>query len=151
MNIRNFIDIIKGNEKYDMEIVFVLPNGEKIPSHYHLTEVGLSTKKFIDCGGVQREKVCYVLQFWTANDLDHRLKGNKLVKILEKAVENFGNEDKMIEIEYGECGISIFGIKEVILLITNEQHEITVNLFNIKTDCLAKDKCGVSSCLTSCC
>lgn len=30
--------------------VFVLKDGEQIPAHYHLTEIGMVHKKFIDCG-----------------------------------------------------------------------------------------------------
>ena len=37
---------------------FALPSGEYVPEHFHVTEVGLVTKHFIDCGGVERtEKV----------------------------------------------------------------------------------------------
>ena len=30
---------------------FILPDGDQIPAHYHITEVGHVTKRFIDCGG----------------------------------------------------------------------------------------------------
>ena len=33
-------------------LTFKLPNGTKIPSHFHVTEVGLITREFIDCGGL---------------------------------------------------------------------------------------------------
>jgi hypothetical protein len=33
------------------ELTFTLPNGTKVPSHFHVTEVGVITKHFIDCGG----------------------------------------------------------------------------------------------------
>ena len=33
---------------------FKLPSGEYVPEHFHVTEVGLVTKHFIDCGGVER-------------------------------------------------------------------------------------------------
>jgi hypothetical protein len=31
---------------------FELPNGTFVPEYFHVTEVGLITKNFIDCGGV---------------------------------------------------------------------------------------------------
>ncbi|MGA8855051.1 MAG: DUF6428 family protein, partial [Christiangramia sp.] len=33
------------------EIAFQLPNGQLVPEHFHVTEVGKITKHFIDCGG----------------------------------------------------------------------------------------------------
>jgi len=30
---------------------FRLENGHQVPVHFHVTEVGMITKKFIDCGG----------------------------------------------------------------------------------------------------
>ena len=33
---------------------FTLPDGTSVPEHFHVTEVGLITKNFIDCGGTVR-------------------------------------------------------------------------------------------------
>jgi hypothetical protein len=38
------------------EIAFQLPNGELVPNHFHVTEVGKITKHFIDCGGTERKE-----------------------------------------------------------------------------------------------
>lgn len=32
------------------ELNFKLPDGSSIPAHFHLTEIGLITKHFVDCG-----------------------------------------------------------------------------------------------------
>ena len=45
---------IKNQLKKLTTIAFQLPNGELVPSHFHVTEVGKITKHFIDCGGVVR-------------------------------------------------------------------------------------------------
>ena len=37
-------------------ISFELPNGELVPNHFHVTEVGQITKDFIDCGGGSKAK-----------------------------------------------------------------------------------------------
>ena len=37
-------------------VKFLLPNGDLIPDHFHVTEVGIVTKNFIDCGGVIRNE-----------------------------------------------------------------------------------------------
>ena len=33
------------------EWIFLLSDGSLIPSHFHVTEVGIITKTFLDCGG----------------------------------------------------------------------------------------------------
>ena len=53
---------------------FNLPNGTTVPEHFHVTEVGLITKKFIDCGGTVRNESVVNFQLWDANDFEHRLK-----------------------------------------------------------------------------
>ncbi|MFN3590302.1 MAG: DUF6428 family protein, partial [Spirosomataceae bacterium] len=35
-------------------VEFQLPSGTFVPEHFHVTEVGLVTKHFIDCGGTER-------------------------------------------------------------------------------------------------
>ena len=41
----------------DLQAVsFILPNGQFVPSHFHVTEVGVISKNFIDCGGTLREE-----------------------------------------------------------------------------------------------
>ena len=62
-------------------IAFKLPNGDLVPSHFHVTEVGKITKHFIDCGGVIRKEEKVNFQLWEANDYDHRLHPEKLEHI----------------------------------------------------------------------
>lgn len=39
-------------------VTFELENGGFVPEHFHVTEVGIVSKNFIDCGGtVRNEKV----------------------------------------------------------------------------------------------
>lgn len=53
---------------------FKLSTGDYVPQHFHVTEVGLVTKHFIDCGGVERIEKVVNFQLWDANDFEHRLK-----------------------------------------------------------------------------
>ena len=52
---------------------FQLENGTPVPEHFHVTEVGVISKHFIDCGGVVRNEKVANFQLWDANDFDHRL------------------------------------------------------------------------------
>ncbi|MEL6941805.1 MAG: DUF6428 family protein, partial [Bacteroidota bacterium] len=67
------------------DLDFLMPSGEKIPSHFHITEVGQATKRFIDCGGVVREEKLVNFQLWHANDFDHRLNAQKTLRIIALA------------------------------------------------------------------
>jgi hypothetical protein len=116
------------------QLNFVRPNGSFVPRHFHITEAGLTTKNFIDCGGTVRSEKTISLQVWTANDVEHRLEPIKLKAIIALAEPLFGNEDLDIEIEYQTETISRFGLNfnGTNFLLTPKQ-----------TDCLAKDHCGI--------
>jgi len=63
-------------------IAFQLPNGDLVPNHFHVTEIGLVDKHFIDCGGTVRKEQKVNFQLWNADDYDHRLHPEKLVSII---------------------------------------------------------------------
>lgn len=112
---------------------FMLPDNTFVPNHFHITEAGLVTKNFIDCGGTIRTAMTISLQLWTANDYSHRLEPQKLLKILDMARPLFGNDDLEVNIEYQSATIGIYGLAfdGVNFLLTPTQ-----------TDCLAQDTCG---------
>lgn len=115
-------------------IGFQLPNGELVPSHFHVTEVGKISKHFIDCGGTIRKEEVVNFQLWNANDYDHRLHPEKLVKIIELSEKALGIEDLEIEVEYQGETIGKFGLD-----FNGNYFELTSK----QTDCLAKDNCGI--------
>ncbi|MEO5777344.1 MAG: DUF6428 family protein [Flavobacterium sp.] len=43
---------IKKTFRYRETINFILENGATVPEHFHVTEVGIISKRFIDCGGI---------------------------------------------------------------------------------------------------
>jgi hypothetical protein len=115
-------------------IAFKLPNGTLVPKHFHVTEVGKITKHFIDCGGTIRNEEVVNFQLWNANDYDHRLHPEKLLKIIELSEKQLNIGDLEVEVEYQAETIGKFGLgfdgKD--FLLTTKQ-----------TDCLAKDNCGI--------
>jgi hypothetical protein len=54
-------------------VEFQLENGTFVPKHFHVTEVGMINKNFIDCGGVIRSEKVVNFQLWNADDFEHRL------------------------------------------------------------------------------
>ena len=116
------------------QITFMLPNGELVPTHFHVTEVGKITKHFIDCGGTVRHEEVANFQLWNADDYNHRLHPEKLLHIIELSEKVLGLEDLEIEVEYQAETIGKFGLDfdGKNFLLTTKQ-----------TDCLAKEKCGI--------
>tara|TARA_R110002096_G_scaffold169779_3_gene341496 strand:- start:2055 stop:2525 length:471 start_codon:yes stop_codon:yes gene_type:complete len=115
-------------------IAFQLPDGSKVPAHFHVTEVGVVNKHFIDCGGVERKEEVANFQLWEAADYDHRLHPEKLHKIIELSEKVLGMKDLEIEVEYQGSTIGKYHLD------FDGQNFLLVSTL---TDCLAKDKCGI--------
>ena len=116
---------------------FILPNGTLVPQNFHVTEVGLITKNFIDCGGTVRKETVVNFQLWEdANDEDHRLKPGKLLKIIALSEKVLGIGDFEIEVEYQENTIGKYNL---------DYNGESFLLLNKQTACLASDQCGVPS------
>ena len=118
------------------EVNFLLPNGTLVPEHFHVTEVGLITKNFIDCGGTVRKETVVNFQLWEANDFEHRLKPQKLLNIIELSEKVLGIEDFEIEVEYQSGTIGKY---------TLDFNGNDFILLNKQTNCLAQDNCGIPS------
>ena len=116
------------------DLNFVLPDGSKVPAHFHITEAGLNTRHFIDCGGTIRTEKHVNFQLWVANDTDHRLAPAKLEKIIAIAEPLFGEVDLDLEVEYQRESINRFGLS-----FDGKSFHLVPKF----TDCLAKDNCGV--------
>ena len=93
------------------ELTFVLPNGTHVPPHFHLTEVALVTKKYVDCGGTQREEQVISFQLWSADDYDHRLAPCRVYGIVERAQEALGFGNLEVEVEYQSDTIGRYGLE----------------------------------------
>ncbi|MDW8205065.1 MAG: DUF6428 family protein [Cytophagales bacterium] len=116
------------------KLSFRLENGSYVPEHFHVTEVGMVAKHFIDCGGTIRTEKKVSFQLWSAEDYDHRLKPQKLLNIIHLSEEKLGLEDAEIEVEYQGETIGKFHLdfdgQDFVLLST-------------RTACLAEDQCGI--------
>jgi hypothetical protein len=135
MKVMQFIDKLKDHSEH--EIRFILPNGNHIPLHAHVTEVGRTDRCFIDCGGTVRQTSTCTLQVWVGDDLDHRLSGACLAKIMTKSLSVLGIDKLNVEIEYEVGSISQFRIVDSIV----NWNILDFHLGAKHTDCLAKEIC----------
>lgn len=131
----NFKELKESLKNMD-EVNFILPNGSYVPRHFHLTEIGLSTKSFIDCGGSKHEIYKATLQLWTGKDDNHRLKPEKFLKIVHSSENLFESEEIEVEVEYQNETVGKFGLS------TDGKNFI---LSNTHTACLATELCGFDS------
>ena len=120
-------------------VQLVVPGGEAVPQHFHVTEIGGVRKDFIDCGGTQRVNSTCLIQCWVATDVDHRIGTKKVLKIVEMGEKVLAGDFLPVEIEYEEGVISQYPLDD--LEVTNEA--VVFRLTTKHTDCLAKEKCGI--------
>lgn len=113
---------------------FKLPDGSTLPPHFHVTEIGLVTKHFIDCGGTERRETVANFQLWEAGDYDHRLAPQKFLHILDVCKKVLGEDDYEIEVEYQQSTIGKFDLS------FNGTDFILSNKY---TACLAQEACGI--------
>jgi hypothetical protein len=121
----------------DATLRFLLPNGERVPAHAHVTEVARVEKRFIDCGGTLRNDAVCRLQTWTAEDYEHRITAGKLLGILNKAASFMATEDIEVDIEHELEYVSQFPLEGVEF----DGSQLLLKLSQRHTACLAMEKC----------
>jgi Family of unknown function (DUF6428) len=117
---------------------FLLPGGEQIPAHFHITEVGRVAKKFVDCGGTFRNREACVLQTYIAEDFDHRLEAGRFADILDLGRPIVPSDDLDVEVEWDCCVVSQYPIASAQAFEDRLEFQLSAK----HTDCLAKEKCG---------
>lgn len=115
-------------------LIFRLENGLLVPEHFHITEVGLIDRHFIDCGGTIRNQKTVNFQLWNAGDYSHRLKPAKLLNILKHSERKLGIEDLEVEVEFQSETIGKYDL---------DFDGKTFVLKSKQTACLAADACGI--------
>ena len=113
---------------------FQLPNGQFVPEHFHITEVGIVTRNYIDCGGMLRQENKLNLQLWVASDTDHRIKPKNVLDILQLSKKQLGYSNIEVEIEYQQSTIGRYEL---------DFDGAVFQLINTQTACLAPDQCGI--------
>ena len=117
------------------QLTFLTPEGLTVPAHAHVTEVGVISKTFIDCGYNLRQSNNISFQVHVAQDVEHRLAPGKFKNILIDTTNrlNAGNFDVEVEVMHrgtiGKYGLDFNG-QSLVLTPT-------------ATDCLAKEECNI--------
>ncbi|MCB0733396.1 MAG: hypothetical protein H6608_01275 [Flavobacteriales bacterium] len=117
------------------DLNITLFDGRNVAPHFHLTELGITERTTVDCGGTLRSERRVVLQLWEANDTAHRLSPQKLLTIANKIQQQLTIGDEELEVEYQNETIGRYAITA-----TASGFELAP----LHTDCLASDVCGVT-------
>jgi hypothetical protein len=148
MNLRSLKATLRQHPEKPVRMV--LPDGDPIPAHFHVTEVGHVARRFVDCGGNVRSLESCLLQTWVPDGgTEHRLTAGKLAKILEISRQIVPSDGLETEIEYDCCVVGQYTIE----CVDAQGDALVFTLGNKKTDCLARESCGAESVATAsaCC
>jgi hypothetical protein len=115
---------------------FVLPDGDYIPAHAHITEVSHVLRNLIDCGGVTAKEERVLLQTHVGNDIHHRLRSDRFAKILQLGSKVVPNADLDVDVEYDCCVVSQYPITNV--RATGDHLDIV--LARGRTQCRARER-----------
>jgi hypothetical protein len=133
---------------------FVLPDGDYIPARAHITEVGHVVRNFVDCGGLTgKEEKVVVLQTHVGNDTDHRLRSDRLTKILRLGNRVIPSADLDVNVEYDYCVVAQYPIAEA----TPDGDHLNLILQRGRTQCRARERresetaVGCCATLAACC
>jgi hypothetical protein len=126
----------------ELNLSLRLPDGACLPAHFHITEVGHVTKRFVDCGGVRRVQESCLLQTWVHEDVDHRLTAGKLADVFERVGDVLEDLSLPVEFEVELGTVAQFGLLGVSVVAGNLELALTAK----HTDCLARGVCLPGSC-----
>jgi hypothetical protein len=115
---------------------FVLPDGDWISAHAHVTEVGHVVKNFIDCGGVIGKEEKVVLQTHVGDDTKHRLRSDRFAKILRLGNRVLPSADLDVDVEYDCCVVAQYPIAEAMA----DGDHLNLILRRGRTQCRARER-----------
>ncbi|MBD3754987.1 MAG: hypothetical protein IE937_05010 [Gammaproteobacteria bacterium] len=131
-----------------------MPDGQAVPAHFHITDVGSVFRHFIDCGGQIGDEAYVQIQLWLGADSAHRLTAQTAGKILQQSqpvlarLPDLARSEVMVE--YQTTLTSLYAI-DVVRVTTDA---LLFALSAVQTQCLAalrheRDK--VSGRAAACC
>ena len=134
---------------------FVLPDGDSIPAHAHVTEVGHVAKNFIDCGGVTGRNETVLIQTHVGLDTDHRLRADRFAKILQLGERVLPHNELEVEVEYDCCVVAQYPVTAV----RSAGDHLDIVLGKRRTQCLAQERrkeaaapeAGCATATSACC
>lgn len=144
MKTNEFLTLLKENT--DKSLVFEYAPGQLVGANYHITEVKNITVDSVDCGAGTDFWKETIIQLWESpQELGKRdyMTAYKAMGILNK-VDKIKPMEKDVEVKF-EFSNSVFHTAQLFVLSHQiKDNQILMHLGIEKTDCKAKETCGIS-------
>ena len=143
MKTNEFLTLLKENT--DKSLIFEYAPGQLVGTNYHITEVKNITIDSVDCGAGTAFWKETIIQLWESpQELGKRdyMTAYKAMGILNK-VDKIKPMEKDVEVKF-EYSNSVFHTAQLFVLSHQiNDNQILMQLGIEKTDCKAKETCGV--------
>lgn len=144
MNTREFLNLLEQNK--DKALLFEYQPGKIVPDNYHITEVKHLNVNSVDCGGQTDSWTETIIQLWES-PLEAPTKDYMSVYKASSILRKVGrlrpySLDAEVKIEYSNDNFHTAQL--FIDDVTTDNNSLMVKLSIKKTDCKAKEICGIA-------
>jgi len=143
MKTQEFLKLL--NENKYKSLVFDYRNGALVGANYHITEVKNITVDAVDCGARTDFWKETVIQLWESpNELDKTefMSANKALGILNK-VHKMRPMELGAEVKFEYSNSNFHTAQLFVNEVDVDDNKILIKMGVEKTDCKAKEECGV--------
>ena len=145
MNTLDFLELLEENK--DKDLLFEYMPQQFVRPNYHITEVKHLHVDSVDCGAGTDSWKETVIQLWedrSETEISKSMSTLKALGILKKVgkIKNYAPNSE-VKFEYGN---SIFHTAHLYIAdFRKEEKNLIINLSVTKTDCKAKETCGIKN------
>lgn len=143
MKTNEFLAILK--EYPDKNLLFEYRPGHFVGANYHITEIKNITIDAVDCGAGTDFWKETIIQLWESPDEHDRkeyLSTNKALNILNK-VDQIKPMEKDVEVKFEYSNANFHTSQLFVNDFTIDKNNLIIKLAIEKTDCKARETCGV--------
>ena len=143
MKTNEFLNLLKENPNNNL--LFEYKPGHFVGANYHITEIKNITIDSVDCGAETDFWKETVIQLWESpdeHDKEEYLSTNKALGILNK-VDSIKPMEKDVEVKFEYSNTEFHTAQLFVNDFVLEQNKLIMKLAIEKTDCKARETCGV--------
>lgn len=143
MKTHEFLSALQNNTATYLQ--FEYKPGHLVKPNYHITEIKNTRIESVDCGGQTDQWNETIIQLWESPALALKgapMKTGKALRILEK-VHSVKPMDPQAELKFEYGNPSFHAAHLLVKDLTVQDNTLMVKLTMDKTDCKAREKCGV--------
>jgi len=144
MKTDEFLSLLEGN--HNKSLLFEYKAGQFVAPNYHITEVKNITIDSVDCGAGTDFWKETIIQLWESpqeKDTREYMSAKKALGILKK-VDSIKSMEGNTEVKFEYCNADFHTAQLFVNDYEIRNDQLILNLNVEKTDCKAKDTCGVS-------